>query len=203
MKQQSRTVMALACLLVGFLHQGMAGQPAATINLKLDATEASRRFLKATMTMTVRPGELTLYYPKWIPGEHGPTGPITDLAGLKIRAGGKDISWRRDDIDMYAFHCKVPEAASGKDQVVVEVALDFLSPPSSAGFSAGASITPNLAMLNWNHTLLYPKGPAARDIEVNASLRLPADWKHASALHAEPSADGWLRFAPASLETLL
>ena len=55
---------------------------------------------------------MTLYYPKWIPGTHGPSGPIADLAGLKIQAGGKAVAWKRDDIDMYAFHCTVPESAA-------------------------------------------------------------------------------------------
>src|SRR5207253_1880304 len=108
----------------------------------------------ARLVIPAQPGPLTLYYPKWIPGEHGPNGPITDLAGLKIRAMGKAIDWHRDDADMFAFQCQVPEGASA-----VEVALDFLSPPSSAaGFSSAASITSQLAVLNWNQFVLYPRG---------------------------------------------
>src|SRR5437762_621322 len=83
--------------------------PLGPITIEVDATEAPRKMLHARLTIPVKPGPLTLFYPKWIPGEHGPTGPITDLAGLKFSTeAGKTVSWRRDDVDMYAFHLEVP-----------------------------------------------------------------------------------------------
>ena len=42
----------------------------------------------AKLSMLASPGPLTLLYAKWIPGEHGPTGPIQDLTGLRFCAGG-------------------------------------------------------------------------------------------------------------------
>ena len=62
----------------------------------MDATHAPQKILHAHMQMPVQPGPLTLYYPKWIPGEHMPDGPIINVAGLKFSAGGKTIPWRRD-----------------------------------------------------------------------------------------------------------
>src|SRR4051812_32365450 len=50
-----------------------ASTPAPQVALSVDATEASRKIFHATMTIPAQPGTLTLYYPKWIPGEHGPT----------------------------------------------------------------------------------------------------------------------------------
>src|SRR5438445_13483592 len=82
-----------------------AGRP---IELSVDATEAPRRLLHATMKIPVSAGPLTLYYPKWIQGEHSPSGPITDLSGLKLAAAGKPITWKRDELDLYAFHCTIP-----------------------------------------------------------------------------------------------
>ena len=79
----------------------------------------------------VTAGPLTLFYPEWIPGEHGPTGPIVNLAGLKITAAGKPLAWRRDDVDMYAFHVEVPQGASA-----LEIALDYLGPVKEEGFSS-------------------------------------------------------------------
>ena len=99
-------------------------QPAAKprpIELSVDATEASRHLLHAQMKIPVSPGPLTLYYPKWIQGEHSPNGPIADLSGLKLRAAGKPISWKRDELDLFAFHCVIP---AGVD--TLEVALDYL-----------------------------------------------------------------------------
>ena len=52
--------------------------------------------------------DLTLYYPKWIPGEHAPDGPVVDLAGLKFSAGGKTLKWRRDLLDGFTIHVDVP-----------------------------------------------------------------------------------------------
>src|SRR5262249_30969618 len=129
------------------------------ITVTIDVTDAPRKILHGRLVIPAKPGPLTLYYPKWIPGEHGPTGPITDLAGLKIGAGGKPISWRRDEVDMYAIHCTVPKGAAA-----VEVALDFLTPSGAGGFSSGACCTANLAVLNWNQVLLYPAGRSMRDL---------------------------------------
>src|ERR671925_717156 len=92
-----------------------ANSSAPTVTLSVDATEAPRKIFHAKLTIPARPGTLTLYYPKWIPGEHGPTGPIQDLAGLKFTSAGKPVVWRRDDVDMYAFHVEVPMGANALD----------------------------------------------------------------------------------------
>jgi len=109
---------------------------AAPITLTVDATEAPRRIYHAELSITASPGPFTLFYPKWIPGEHAPTGPITDLAGLKISSGGRTLEWKRDSVEMFAFHITVPPGASS-----VNVLLDFLSTPDTGGFSSAASAT--------------------------------------------------------------
>src|SRR5229473_3208829 len=151
--------------------------PAATITLSVDATESPRKLFHAHMTIPVSPGPLTLVYPKWIPGEHGPTGPIVDLAGLKLSVGGKTVPWRRDDVDMYAFHLEVPAGATE-----LNVALDFLSPTFAGGFTAGASTTAHLAIVTWNQLLLYPEGANVSDVTFKANLSLPAGWKFGTSL---------------------
>ena len=78
------------------------------VKLKVDATDAPRRLFHVQMTMPAKPGAMTLLYPEWIPGEHGPTGPIANLVGLKIQGGGKTIPWKRDSVNMFAFHLDVP-----------------------------------------------------------------------------------------------
>ncbi|HEX5601998.1 MAG TPA: hypothetical protein VFX63_05580, partial [Pyrinomonadaceae bacterium] len=85
---------------------------AQAIKLSVDATQAARNILHTKFTIPVRPGPLTLFYPKWIPGEHSPTGPINDLVGLKLSANGKPIAWQRDQVEMFAFHCEVPQGVS-------------------------------------------------------------------------------------------
>ena len=173
-----------------------------SITIAVDATEAPRKILHARLTIPTKSGPLTLLYPKWIPGEHGPTGPITDLAGLKITGAGKGIAWRRDDVDMYAFHLEVPGGVSS-----IEIALDFLLPAGTEGFSSAASATANLVVLSWNQVLLYPEGYRSDDLTYVASLRLPEGWKFGTALPAAQQAgiSGQLiyRFKPVSLTTLV
>src|SRR5207253_6136534 len=147
------------------------------ITLSVDATEAPRKLFHARMAMAASPGPMTLVYPKWIPGEHGPTGPIVNLAGLKIMAGGKTILWRRDDVDMYAFHFEVP--AGSKE---IEVSLDFLSPTYAGGFTAGASTTSHLAIVTWNQLVLYPDGANISDVTFKPTLTLPPGWKFGTSL---------------------
>jgi predicted metalloprotease with PDZ domain len=189
---------ALAALvLVAVQARGQAPK-ARPLTVEVDLTEAPRKLLKARLVIPAQPGPLKLYYPKWIPGEHGPTGPITDLAGLKITAAGKTIPWRRDDVDMYAFHCTVPEGAEA-----VEVALTFLTPASAAGYTSGACCTPHLAALNWNQVLLYPAGRPARDIRCRPSVRLPAGWKLGTALKTARTEGQTTEFEPVNLEELV
>src|ERR1041385_8154784 len=104
------------------------------IKLDVDATDAMRNILHAQLHLPVKPGKLTLLYPKWLPGEHAPDGPVTDLVGLKLSANGKAVDWQRDAEDMFAFHIDVPAGADALD-----VALDFLLPASEGAFSSGPS----------------------------------------------------------------
>ena len=168
------------------------------ITLSVDATEAPRKLFHARMTMPVSPGPMTLVYPKWIPGEHGPTGPIINLAGLKITGSGKIIPWRRDDVEMYAFHFEVPAGVRE-----IEVALDFLSPTFAGGFTAGASTTSHLAIVTWNQLLLYPEGANISDVTFKTNLTLPAGWKFGTSLPVSNQSASRIDFAPVSLERLV
>src|SRR6266478_7940091 len=172
------------------------------IAIAVDATDGPRKILHARLAIPVKSGPLILFYPKWIPGEHGPTGPITDLAGLKFSAAGKPVAWRRDDVDMYAFHLEVPSGANKLD-----VTLDFLLPASTEGFSSAASSDANLAVLSWNQVLLYPEGYGSDDLTYTASLRLPTGWKYGTALPLETVAttrqSELILFKPVSLTTLV
>jgi predicted metalloprotease with PDZ domain len=169
------------------------------LQLKVDLSDAPRRIIRATETIQARPGPLTLVYPKWIPGEHGPTGPLADLSGLRFSAGGQPLAWRRDGEDLFAFTVEVPPGATR-----VEVAMEVLEPPAGTdGFSSGASISQRLAVLSWNHVVLYPRGLDPRFLPFDASLVLPAGWSLGTALPIRASDGTRTEFATASLETLI
>lgn len=176
--------------------QPAAARPA-PIRLSVDAREAPRKILHARLALPVAPGPLTLLYPKWIPGEHGPSGPIANLAGLKLSAGGQPVAWRRDPGEMFAFHCDVPPGAA-----TLEVELDALLPIGGA-FTAGRSASAELVVVAWNALLLYPQGPRSDALTYEAALTLPAGWAHATALPVASRDGDAIRFAPVSLTRLV
>jgi predicted metalloprotease with PDZ domain len=169
-----------------------------TIRLAVDARQAPQKILHAHMQIPVQTGPLTLYYPKWIPGEHMPDGPIIEVAGMKFSAGGKAIQWRRDLVEMYSIHLEIPPGVTS-----LEADLDFLLSAPATGFSAGASATASLDLLSWNQVLLYPKGYAAKDITFVPSLRLPAGWKYGTALPGAKENGDTIDFDPVTLNTLV
>ena len=168
------------------------------IKLNVDASEAPRRLLKTSMTFPVKPGPFSLLYPKWIPGEHGPTGPIEDLVGISVSANGQSILWSRDSVNMYEFHVDVPQGVSSLD-----VIAEFISPPESSGFSSGGSITSQLAVLSWNQFLLYPKGVPSDQLNFQATLTVPKGWSYGTALPIDSESGNKIIFKQSSLTTLI
>ena len=174
-----------------------ASLSAAPITIRVDATDAPNHLLHAHLTIPASPGPLALFYPKWIPGEHGPTGPINGLSGLRFSANGAAIAWQRDPVEMYEFHVDVPAGASA-----IDVDLDYLIPPPGTNFTAGASASPRLAVLSWNTVLLYPQTPSSDALQYEPTLRIPAGWKCATALETQTAAAD-IRFETVSLTTLI
>lgn len=168
------------------------------VGLNVDLREAAKHIFHAKLDFPVSAGPLTLVYPKWIPGEHSPVGPVLDLTGLIFRVDGKEIAWRRDDVDMFAFHCDIPVGASE-----LEVALDYVSPSGTSVGRENPSATAQLALLNWYTVLLYPKGAKSDDLTYVAKLELPAGWKHGTALPVDSDSGDTIAFQPASLTTLV
>jgi predicted metalloprotease with PDZ domain len=169
------------------------------VRIAVDLRDSPRHVFHAKLKFPVKPGPLTLVYPKWIQGEHAPTGPIVNLTGLKMLAGGKEVAWRRDDVDMYAFHLEVPQGAE-----MLEVSLDYLSPPpESSGSRDRSDATAKIAVLNWYLVTLYPQGIKTDDLTYEASLQLPAGWKYGTALPVAKETPEEIAFAPATLTMLI
>ena len=176
-----------------------ASPSAGPIELSVDASEVARKILHVKLVIPAQEGTVTLLYPKWIPGEHGPTGPIKDVTGIKATAGGKSIPWSHTSEDVNTLHVEAP-AGAGR----VEVALDVILPPSSVeGFSSAASSTDDLLVLAWNQVLLYPAGTPISQLRYKANLTLPEGWKIGTALPIATRAGRTTRFAEVSLETLV
>ena len=171
---------------------------AAPIAIRVDAVDAPAHLLHAHLSIPATPGPMALFYPKWIPGEHGPTGPLVGLSGLRFTANGSPVTWTRDPVEMYKFNVDVPAGAS-----TLEVDLDYLLPPPGTSFTAGASASPRLAVLSWNTVLLYPPTTHSDALQYEATLRIPASWKYATALETRSNASNEIRFETVSLTTLI
>jgi len=194
---KSSKVVGVLCVAVLAISSWAATGP--TIMLSVDATHAPRKIFYATLTIPAQAGELTLYYPKWIPGEHAPDGPVVDLAGLKFTANGQTLKWRRDTLDGFTLFVDVP---SGATEVTAD--LDFLSPATyEQGFSAGSSATDKLAVISWNQVLIYPKGWNADQINYTASLKIPDDWKFGTALPVSGQNGNEIHFKTVPLDMLV
>jgi predicted metalloprotease with PDZ domain len=190
------TFLAVMALLAG--AQLWAQSPAGPIRVEVDETRAPQKIVHTHLQMPVQPGPLVLSYPEWIPGEHEPSGPIIDMAGLKLMANGKTIPWRRDLTDMFGLHLDIPQGAKSLD-----IDFDFLLSASASGYSAGASATAFLNVVSWNQLVLFPKGQNAAGLTFLPSLRLPAGWKFGTALPGAKQTGDTIAFSPVSLETLI
>jgi len=173
-----------------------------TVRVAVDATDLDHRLLRIHESLDVAPGPLTLLFPTWLPGDHGPLGRVTRLSGLTIRANGQRLAWRRDPVDLSAFHVDVPAG-------VQRLELDFEHLNPLDGASDAVTMSRTLIRVQWEGDLLYPAGYWSSRIPVEASLKLPAGWQSATALRdaadrvVAPDAQGWLRYASTSLETLV
>jgi predicted metalloprotease with PDZ domain len=164
-----------------------------TERLHVDATDAPRNILHATLTIPVTPGPLTLVYPKWLPGNHRPTGPIQNFTGLHFKAAGKELEWQRDLEDMYAFHLQVPPGVSE-----LEASYDTITYNGKSSLASSKVLD-----LLWNQVVLYPQGAASNDVRVAASVRLPEGWKFGTALTPTQQSGNAVEFQAVSLITLV
>ncbi len=190
--------MIRSALLLAFLAPALAWAQQSVIQVSVDARDAPSKLIHVQLTIPAAPGPLTLLYPQWIPGEHGPTGPIADLVSLRFHAKDQIVAWRRDSTNLYAFHVYVPAGASA-----LEAAFDFISPTDAGGFSAGSSMTTELAVLSWNQYVLYPQGTVADQLRYQAKLRLPHEWRYGTALPVAKESGDEVEFRPVSLTTLV
>jgi len=175
-----------------------AGHLAAqAISIHVDLTDAPRNIYHARLRIPAHAGEMSLVFPKWIPGNHRPSGPIAGLTGIHMEAAGQSISWERDPVEMYELHVHVPAGVES-----IDVSLDAITLQESAG-AGGPAASSNVLDLNWNAVALYPKGARSDDVQFEPWVYLPDGWNFGTALKISWQGRGTVRFAPVSLTTLV
>lgn len=197
---KSRAAAAAVALAAAFCPALLSAQTSnQSITLAVDLTDAPRRMLHAVETLPVQPGPMTLVYPKWIPGEHGPTGPIDNQAGFTLTTNsGERVKWERDLVDMYTYHLTIPAGATS-----LTAKMDFLATAGAAGFSAGASTSASLALLSWNEVVVYSGGSQSANVMITPSLTVPAGWRFSTALERDGGSPEKPTFKTVSLEQLV
>ncbi|CAN5145015.1 M61 family metallopeptidase [soil metagenome] len=171
------------------------------VKIAVDATDLNRRIYRVHETIPVEAaGPLTLYFPAWLPGDHGPDGPITQLAGLILTGnganGGQRLEWTRDPIDNFAFHLVVPEG-------VTEVVADFQHLSPTAGAQGRITMTAEMLNTQWEKMLLYPAGRWHHNITTEASIKLPTGWNLGTALETASTDGDTTTFKPVTLDVLI
>jgi predicted metalloprotease with PDZ domain len=193
------------CLIFGMLFGAGFHAPAQTakqlpgpIIISVDATDVAQKILHAELSIPAKAGSLTLYYPKWMPADHSPDGPIWNVAGLKFSAAGKSIPWSQDSVDMYAFHVEVPQGTKS-----VTAKLDFLLSAPGPTIDFSASGTARLFVLMWNQVVLYPSGWPASQIMFQPKLTVPLGWTFHTALPVAEQSSETITFKSVALDLLI
>ena len=166
------------------------------IALHVDARDVRRGIVqvRAEIIFENRDGE-TLLYPEWLPGFHSPKAAIESLAGLRFAVQGKSVSWRRDPVDVYAFHVDVPEGASE-----LEIEFQYLAPTDSTQHRV--TVTDKILELQWNTVVLHPAGYFARNVQIEPAARFPSGWQYACVLRTREM-EGWVNFESTVLDVLV
>lgn len=167
-----------------------------TLAISVDATDLSQRIFRVRQTIPVQAGALTLLLPQWLPGTHSPNGPIDKLAGLVVGANGRALAWKRDPLNVYAFHIDVPAG-------VHSITTDYQFLSATDGAQGRVVMTPNMLNLQWNAVVLYPAGYDASRIDYAASVTYPSGWQAASALGVDSRQGDTVRYKAVPLDILV
>ncbi|MGB6973052.1 MAG: M61 family peptidase [Terracidiphilus sp.] len=190
MKRLPWLLVAVALVAPAFCSGQTDGEvPVGPVALTVRLPNPKQTILYVHEVMPVRPGPLTLYYPKYIPGDHAPDGPIGMMMGLEISADGQRLAWLRDEVDMFTFHLTVP---TGVDRIDIRFQ-----------FPAQDRVTPNLMGLEWNDVVLYQAGYPTKAQMYQPALVIPANWHCASSLTTEESSGGRITFRSVPFNTLV
>ena len=171
---------------------------ARTMTLDVDASDAPMKIIHAALSMPARAGAMSLFFPKWIPGEHMPSGPVWNLNNFHVLADGHELEWRRDLVEMNSVGFTVPAGAT-----TLTARYDYTVPSGGGAFGSLPSANAKIAVINWNTVALYPAGENPSTITVSASLKAPSGWKHGGALDIASEDGATIHYAPTSLELLI
>ncbi|RPF71225.1 M61 family metallopeptidase [Aurantiacibacter spongiae] len=172
--------------------------PGGTIRLDIDATDTRRHLYRVTETIPVARGttQLALLFPEWLPGNHAARGPINLLSNIRFTAGGEELNWFRDPLDVYRLVVEVPPSAR-------EVVASFIHTSPVTGSEGRVTMTQEMLNLQWEKMSLYPEGHYVRRIAIAPSVKVPEGWRVFTALDGQTRRGDTVRFDDVDYETLV
>ncbi len=172
--------------------------PGGTMRLDIDATDIVRGAYRVTQTIPVAPNtrKLTLLLPQWLPGNHAPRGPLAELVDLQFYSGNQKLAWKRDPVEVHAFHIDLPARAR-------ELTARFVHTSPLQASEGRITMTQEMLNLQWEKMSLYPAGHYVRRIRVVPSVTLPEGWNAAAALDGLKQQGNRLAWAETSYENLV
>jgi predicted metalloprotease with PDZ domain len=186
---------------------GQAAQPIPGNHISIDATDLPRKLLTAEIHLNL-PGDsstarrIPLWYPKWVPGAHGPGGPIANVAGLMIDDGqGNEIPWQRTGGEVYRIEASVPAGTS-----VLRVRLKYIAnQPTTNSMGHDCFGTPLLGLISPSALMMYVEGTNVNVDPFTLQVQLPIGWSAAAGLQpltADTAKESIVRYQAESLRTL-
>jgi predicted metalloprotease with PDZ domain len=166
------------------------------IAVEVDASNLGQRIFRVRQTIPVQAGPLTLLYPQWLPGTHAPRGPIDKIAGIVFSANGRRLQWKRNPLNVHAFHLDIPAGAT-----TLVARYDYLTPTD--GVQGRVVMTPGMLNLQWNAVLLYPAGHRQSQIQFDPRVKYPAGWQAGTALDVERREGDTVIYKRVPLEVLV
>jgi predicted metalloprotease with PDZ domain len=163
------------------------------IQIHADLTDAPRKIYRADIDIPVHRGPLDLISPEWIPGAHGPDGPIVDITGIRFEVDGRAIPWHRDSVDTYEYHLEIPAGVS-----MLHAHVDCI-------YSRATRVT---ATLEWEDLMLYPAHTPVREISIQPTVTVPSHWgigtslKPLNVYDPQHPAGGTIQYAATTVEML-
>ncbi len=172
--------------------------PGGAMTLDIDARDVTRGVYRVTQAIPLATNSqrITLLFPEWLPGNHGPRGPVAELVDLNFAVDGKAVSWRRDPLDVHAFHVDLPDGAR-------RLTARFIHTSPLKSSEGRVTMTGEMLNLQWEKMSLYPAGHFVRQIRVQPSVTLPDGWKAATALKDMAARGARFTWAETDYETLV
>lgn len=195
-------VFVLGLLAVSIGNTSVAEAFQDLMHIEIDARDLPRKLLNARLDIPLTSSQsetkIALWFPKWVPGSHGPEGPIANVAGLRLEdQGGKTLNWQRTPGEVYRLEVTVPP-----DTTRIRASIRYITnQPSTGSMGHDSWGSSKLGVISPNTILLYPESVDVHAQQIAATVILPRLWKAATALSTDVpvNEESNVRYKPVSL----